>query len=165
MKIIHDDRREAYLEDKCDTSERVPGVFGEHTFEPSDQFTAMGGLESLPLNSTFKGLLMLSYTMLNDTWQIDLTTQLNGKTRLPNTSMNPVEHQLDDFSPAYALMFAQLKRTFGNLEIYAGVENLTNFRQDQPILAWDDPFSPYFDSSLIWGPTFGRRFYVGFRFH
>jgi len=118
----------------------------------------------LPLNNACKGLLVLSYSTPDDTWQVDLTTQLNSQTRLPNTSMKPVEYQRDEYSPNYALIFAQLKREFGNWEVYAGIENLTDYRQKKPILAWEDPFSPYFDSSIVWGPTYGRRFYVGFRF-
>jgi hypothetical protein len=59
----------------------------------------------------------------------------------------------------------QVKRKINNWQVYAGVENLTGYRQKNPILAWDEPFSPYFDSSIIWGPTFGRRFYDGFRFN
>jgi len=49
------------------------------------------------------------------------------------------------------------------MDLYLGGENLTGFRQERPILAWEDPFSPWFDSSLVWGPTAGRRFYVGLR--
>lgn len=125
--------------------------------------TYRGELKSLPLNSPYKGLLVLSYTTPSNAWQFDLTTQFNGASRLPNTSMNPAEYQLGDESPSYTLMFMQVKRQFKNWELYAGIENLTGYRPEHPILAWDDPFSPYFDSSLIWGPTFGRRFYVGFR--
>ncbi len=127
--------------------------------------TYLGELKSIPLNSTYKGLLVLSYSTPGDKWQFDVTTQLNSPTRLPNTSMNPVEYQRAQHSPSYALMFAQVKRKIKTWELYAGVENLTNYRQKNPILAWENPFSPYFDSSMIWGPTFGRRFYVGFRFN
>ncbi len=127
--------------------------------------TYNGELKSLPLNSTYKGLLVFSYMTPDDQWQIDLTTQFNSRMRLPDTQMNPERYRLDDYSPDYALMFTQIKRKFDHWEIYAGVENLTGYRQKHPILAWDDPFSPYFDSSIVWGPTFGRRFYVGFRFN
>ena len=48
-------------------------------------------------------------------------------------------------------------------EIYLGAENILDFRQDDPILASDEPFSPYFDSSIIWGPIFGRMIYGGIR--
>lgn len=125
--------------------------------------TYRGELKSLPLSSKYKGLFTFSYLSPNQQWQLDFTAQFNGKSRLPNTSMNPAQYQLEEYSPAYGMIFVQLKRKFDNWEIYGGVENLTGYRQKNPILAWDDPFSPYFDSSIVWGPTFGRRFYVGFR--
>lgn len=127
--------------------------------------TYNGELKAAPMNSPLKGLLVLSYSTPNDKWEIDLTTQFNGKARLPNTSMNPVQYQLDEYSPAHTLMFGQVKRIIDEWEIYAGVENLTGFRQEYPILAWEDPSSQYFDSSIIWGPTFGQRFYIGFRYN
>ena len=125
--------------------------------------TYLGQLRELPLNPRHKGLLVLSYTLPNRKWQFDVTTQFNGSTRLPDTRMNPPQYRLDAFSPDYLQMFAQVTRKFNALEVYLGVENLTDYRQSQPILAWSEPFSPYFDSSLIWGPTVGRRFYVGIR--
>jgi len=125
--------------------------------------TFMHQLSEVPLNNKYKGLLVLSYTLPNKKWQLDFTTQYNGRTRLPNTSMNPVQYQIDVYSPSYLLLFSQIKRKFNRWELYAGIENITNFKQNNPILAWNEPFSPYFDSSLIWGPTVGRRFYFGIR--
>jgi outer membrane receptor protein involved in Fe transport len=52
-----------------------------------------------------------------------------------------------------------------NLEIYVGAENLNNERQARPILSADQPFSPNFDSSLVYAPVFGRMMYVGFRYN
>jgi len=127
--------------------------------------TYAGKLKSIPMNYKYKGLLVLSYNTPNEKWQMNLTTQFNGKVRLPNTENNPVEYQLNKYSKNYVMMFAQLKRKFDKFEIYAGIENITGYRQKNPILAWDDPFSPYFDSTMIWGPTLGRRFYIGFRFN
>ena len=127
--------------------------------------TYNGALKSVPMNSKYKGLLIFSYNTPNDKWQVDLTTQFNGKVRLPKTDQNPVEYQLKKYSENYILMFVQLKRKFDNYEIYAGVENITGYHQKNPIIAWDDPFSQYFDSTVIWGPTLGRRFYIGFRFN
>lgn len=48
--------------------------------------------------------------------------------------------------------------------VYLGVENLNNFTLDNPIVAADQPFSQYFDTSLVWGPIFGTMAYAGFRF-
>jgi len=120
-------------------------------------------LKELPLNPRDKGVLVLSYTVPDRKWQFDVTTQYNGRTRLPDTADNPENYRLEGHSPDYLQLFAQVTRKFKKLEIYFGGENLTGFRQRQPILAWNEPFSPYFDSSLIWGPTSGRRFYMGVR--
>jgi hypothetical protein len=49
------------------------------------------------------------------------------------------------------------------MDLYIGVENLLDFRQSQPIVSANDPSSPYFDSSFIWGPVQGRMLYGGMR--
>ena len=46
----------------------------------------------------------------------------------------------------------------------ASVENIFDFRQKQPIISWQKPFGPYFDTSSVCGPTRGREIYVGIRF-
>ncbi len=125
--------------------------------------TYQNQLRSVPLTSTNKGLFVFTYTTPNTVWQWDFTAQYNGKTRLPDTGFYPAEYQLREQSPAYGLLFTQLKRKFSNWEIYLGIENLTDYRQKDPILAWQDPFGPYFDSSLVWGPSIGRRAYIGIR--
>ena len=51
-----------------------------------------------------------------------------------------------------------------NAEVYVGVENISNYKQEPVIVDPENPFSPYFDSGLIWGPIFGREFYLGFRY-
>lgn len=116
-----------------------------------------------PLTNRQKGLLVLSYTTPAKKWQFDLTTQLNSKSRLPNTEKNPANFRAPAHSPAYVMMFGQIKRKHKNMEFYLGVENITNYKQLDPILAWEAPFSPYFDSSMIWGPTVGRQIYAGIR--
>ena len=54
--------------------------------------------------------------------------------------------------PAYLTVNAQVTKKIEMLDIYLGVENLTNYKQDNPIIASDDPFGEYFDASMIWGP-------------
>jgi hypothetical protein len=63
----------------------------------------------------------------------------------------------------YHLIHGLFTYTFSFLEIYAGCENVFEFRQLQPI-SWQNPFSPYFDTSSVWGPTRGREIYLGIRF-
>lgn len=127
------------------------------------RMTYAGELKEVPLNPRHKGVLVLSWSPTGRKWQFDVTTQYNGATRLPETALNPEPYRMGSHSPAYGQLFAQVTRKFGKMDLYLGGENLTGFRQERPILAWDDPFSPWFDSSLVWGPTAGRRFYVGLR--
>ena len=62
-------------------------------------------------------------------------------------------------------MNAQVSKNWKEkLEVYVGVENFLNNTQEDPIVASDDPFGPYFDSSMVWGPIFGRNIYAGVRY-
>ncbi len=98
-------------------------------------------------------------------WKFDYTFNSLSKQRLPDTSGNPVQYQLDEFSPSYSLMNAQITRVFSNrFEVYIGGENLTNVTQENPILANDDPFGVYFDSSIVYAPILGNMYYAGLRF-
>lgn len=98
-------------------------------------------------------------------WKFDFTYNWMGKQKLPTTATNPVEDRLPDYSSAFSLMNAQVTRTFSStFEMYAGVENLGNYKQGKAILGGDDPFGPNFDSSIIYAPVFGQMFYAGLRF-
>ena len=58
-----------------------------------------------------------------------------------------------------------------NLSIYAGVENLLNFRQSlSPMAGYNSSTSPagfgdFFDTAYAYGPLEGRSFYVGIRWN
>jgi outer membrane receptor protein involved in Fe transport len=106
----------------------------------------------------------MAYETIN-AWAFDVTWSWQDSKRIPGTDSNPEPFQLSNYSPAFSLINLQVsKGLFERLEVYAGAENLFDFRQDDPIIASDDPFGPYFDSSLIWGPVFGRKLYAGLRF-
>lgn len=51
------------------------------------------------------------------------------------------------------------------LDLYLGCENIGNYKQEHPILAADQPFSTAFNSSVVWGPLMGRKFYIGLRWN
>ena len=84
--------------------------------------------------------------------------------RLPNTQSNPEQYQRPDFSEDYMLVNAQFTYNLDQVELYAGAENIFNFRQNRPIIGWQDPFGEFFDTSSVWGPTRGRELYVGIRY-
>ena len=52
----------------------------------------------------------------------------------------------------------------GEWELYVGGENLTNYKQNYPIISADNPNSEDFDASMVWGPLSGIRAYLGMRF-
>ncbi len=117
-----------------------------------------GVLMRKPYTSFWKGLTVISYHTRFDKWRFDLTTQLCGPQRLP---LN--KGTLQGNSSAYIYMLGQLTRRFKRFEVYGGVENLTDHVQDNPIIAYDRPFSEVFDASVVYAPLMGRLFYIGIR--
>jgi len=98
-------------------------------------------------------------------WKFDATFNNIGKQRLPNTSSNPSQYQIVEFSDPFQLLNSQVTRVFSDqFEVYVGAENLTNVQQKNPILASDNPFGPYFDTTIVYQPIFGRAIYAGLRF-
>ena len=127
------------------------------------------GKLSKPLTPNHRLFANISYETkkINDIkqWKFDLTYNFIGEQRLPDTSTNPVEYQLGEYSNSYSLLNTQITKVFTEkFEIYFGVENLTDLKQKNPILASDDPFGDSFDSTIIYAPIFGRMLYSGLRF-
>ncbi len=121
-------------------------------FTPSSRFFA--NVSYVSSVATYKGH-----------WRISLTGHLTGPQRIPDTGTNPPAFQLPAQSPSFWLFNGQLTRVFNkSFEMYVGIENISNFKQSPVIIDAEHPYSPYFDSGLIWGPIFGREWYVGFRY-
>lgn len=118
----------------------------------------------LPFNPMHKVVNTFSYTPLHEKWHFDANVHSYGRQRLPNTAANPEPFQRPDFSDTYTLLSVQWTSIFKRFEVYVGVENVFDFRQLQPILSWENPFSPYFDTASVWGPTRGREIYIGVRY-
>ena len=126
--------------------------------------TINGVLDTKPFVNRYKGLLSGSYAMRNNRWQFDLTAQFNGPSRIPSTGMLPEAFRMPESSPVYTIIHSQVTYRLRSFDLYLGGENLTNFRQSNPIIASAEPFGEYFDGSMIWGPIMGRRFYLGLRY-
>ena len=127
------------------------------------------GKLSKPLTPNHRLFANISYETkkINDIkqWKFDLTYNFIGEQRLPDTSTNTVEYQLEEYSNSYSLLNTQITKVFTEkFEMYFGVENLTDLKQKNPILASDDPFGDSFDSTIIYAPIFGRMLYSGLRF-
>ena len=127
------------------------------------------GKLSKPLTPNHRLFANISYETkkINDIkqWKFDLTYNFIGEQRLPDTSTNTVEYQLEEYSNSYSLLNTQITKVFTEkFDSYFGVENLTDLKQKNPILASDDPFGDSFDSTIIYAPIFGRMLYSGLRF-
>jgi len=118
-----------------------------------------------PFTAKHRAFTNLAYEV--NGWKFDYTFNYNGTKRIPSTAANPVQYQLKASSPSYVLMNAQVSKSLGKkrpVELYLGGENLSDYFQKDPIIAADQPFSNYFDASLVWGPVSGRLFYTGIRY-
>lgn len=117
-----------------------------------------------PFISNDRFFATFSYAPESNSFGINAGLQWFGPQRLPSTQSNPVEYRRGEESEPYTMINMQINKNFELFEFYLGVDNLLDFTQDNPIIAADDPFGPYFDTSFIWGPVKGREFYFGFRF-
>lgn len=130
-----------------------------------DVYRKSNGVKTLlPFNSKHKGLIALSYLPINKKWRFDANVHWFGVQRLPDTELYPEAYRQAKTSQPYTTYNLQITRSWLKLDVYAGCENITDYRQLRPIVSWQNPFSPYFDTSFNWGPTRGREIYLGLRF-
>lgn len=130
----------------------------------SDVKTTYGNqLMTKPLSSYYKLLFTGSYATEKSGWLFDLSVLLNGNGRIPSTEENPAQYQRADSFHSFWNINAQVTKKIDIVDLYVGIENLLDVRQDNPIIASDDPFGEYFDATMVWGPIDGRKFYVGLR--
>ena len=125
-----------------------------------------GTLQQKPLTPRHKGLVTLGWAPQMGLWQFDLSCAINGSGRMPRP------YKLADGSlswperyPAFAGINAQITRNFRHWSVYLGGENLTGYRQRDPIVGASDPWGPDFDATMVYGPLEGAMIYVGFRYN
>ena len=115
-----------------------------------------------PLLNDYKGMATASYQTPLGKWQFDLTAQFNGGGRMPTP--DAIDPLWDETFASHTVVNAQITKYFRNWNIYVGVENLFNYRQDNPIIDVANPRSENFDATMIWGPVHGRKIFGGLRF-
>jgi outer membrane receptor protein involved in Fe transport len=118
-----------------------------------------GKLVQKPMVPQHRFFVNFAFATPFDKWRADLTTQYFGKMPLAAIETNGMRN-----SEKFFTVNTQVTRAFKRWEVYAGVENLLNYRQPNPIIGADDPFGPNFDASMVWGPVTGRIVYTGLRF-
>lgn len=124
------------------------------------------GFVRKPLTSRNKGLVTLGYSPMMGLWQFDATLSINGGGKMPKP------YALADGAlswsrnyKTYLTLNAQATRNFRHWSVYVGGENLTGYKQKNPIIGSSDPWGPDFDSTMIYGPLHGAVVYVGFRYN
>jgi len=146
----------------------VPGLDVKLAYKWNDVRATFsdGELRTLPLVAKHRGLITLDYTTPDKKWMFNTNIQIVGPQRLPDNSAIPHEyiHDFPENTPTYGLWSAQITRSWKNVEIYIGGENLTAFQQHAAIIAVSDPNSPYFNGSQLWAPIMGTVGYLGVRF-
>jgi outer membrane receptor for ferrienterochelin and colicin len=120
--------------------------------------TTNGKLQDKIYVPRWKFLMVNNITTNMNKWMFDLTSQWNGKVRLPNT-----DGARPKYSEPYPMFFAQITRRFKNFDVYVGCENIFNTVQKDPIIDYQNPFSDTFDATVIYGSLMSRAFYVGLR--
>lgn len=143
------------------------GLSATAAYRLNDVKATYGGqLLSKPLTSRYKALLTVSYKTPLELWQFDATFVMNGGGRMPAPYRLPDgEMSWDERFPAFPSLNLQVTRWFRHFSVYAGGENLTGFRQKNPIVWASDPWSSAFDPTVVWGPIHGAMAYLGIRFN
>jgi outer membrane receptor protein involved in Fe transport len=147
-------------------TERIELKGAYRYFDVKQTMTGMGGtpqlLEKMMVNK-HRVLVNASYALPYNKWKVDATLHVNGSKRLPHLTGEAVNPNQDKRSPAFINVNTQITRTFPRWEVYLGAENLTNFRQANPIIQFNKPFDSGFDAGIVWGPIVGRTIYTGMR--
>ena len=98
-------------------------------------------------------------------WKFDTTFNWLGAQRFSSTETNSIQYRLPEQTPSLGTLNAQVTKVFSKkFEVYLGGENITNVKQNNPILGADDSFGSNFDTTFVYGPIFGSSYYAGLRF-
>ncbi len=98
-------------------------------------------------------------------WKFDLTFNWLDEQRFASTITNPIQYQLPEYSNSVGTLNVQVTKVFSSkFEIYIGGENITNVKQNNPILGANNPFGNNFDTTFVYGPIFGSTYYGGLRY-
>jgi outer membrane receptor for ferrienterochelin and colicin len=123
-------------------------------------------------NPIHKGLFGLAYAtrknIKNANWVADATLQVTGEQRIPQWAASDYTGAIDSqvkpnevYSDPFSLLHIQVTRHFNrHFNVYVGVENALDERQDPVILFQDS--AP--NATGVYAPIFGRMYYVGLKY-
>ncbi|WP_421874874.1 TonB-dependent receptor [Marinoscillum sp.] len=135
--------------------------------------TEEGITRNVEFAANWSGVITANYNWKQPKMTIGYTLRVTGPMALPevydlNEAGEPISSPRPIQSEPFAFQNIQLTKQFSNqLSVYAGVQNLFNYVQNEsPLVGFNDPnnpigFSPYFDTSYAYSPIHGREFYLG----
>ena len=137
----------------------LDGKSYSHTFQVDASY-----LFSKPLQGRYKALVTASYKTPLGLWQFDATAVLNGGGRMPQPYTTPSgDLSWQPNFRAYGQLNAQVTRYFRHFSVYVGGENLTNYKQKNPIIGYNNPWGNSFEPTMVYGPVQGAMAYIGVR--
>lgn len=135
-------------------------------FDVNTLYIDAGRLQK-PFVSKHRAFINITQSTRNK-WQFSSTATWYGPQRI--AGVFELENGGNDlpaspsYSPSFILWNGQVsKQLKSSFEVYLGLENALNYRQENPIQDAANPFDSNFDAGLVWGPVFGRMTYGGFR--
>lgn len=133
-------------------------------FDVMTQYMNMRERIAKPFISKDRAFINITQTTRDD-WKFSATSTWYGPQRIAGSRAGIENSENDsEFSPNFFLVNLYSSKTFKKqFEVFLGVENLLNYRQENPIEGAERPFDEEFDAGLVWGPIFGRMMYGGFR--
>jgi len=129
------------------------GVSATAAYRLNDVRTTYGSrLMEKALTSRYKALITVGYKTPLELWQFDATFVMNGGGRMPAPyPLSDGSMSWDDRFPAFPSLNIQATRYWRHFSVYVGGENLTNFRQKNPVVDASMPWSSTFDPTVVWG--------------
>tara|TARA_B100000508_G_scaffold141095_1_gene146729 strand:+ start:732 stop:2975 length:2244 start_codon:yes stop_codon:yes gene_type:complete len=129
-----------------------------------DVRTTMGGrLEEKLMVPRNRGFVNLSYESGNTRWEYDVTLSVFGTRRLAMVELPDQSLSTNNRSEVVPMLSGQITHRFRKFEVYAGGENLLDYRLQDPIINVDNPFEKTFDATRVFAPIFGLNVYAGIR--
>jgi outer membrane receptor for ferrienterochelin and colicins len=122
-----------------------------------------GSVQQQVMVPRHRGFFNAAYFTRNKRWEFDFTASVYGTSRLTALPGILIADQ-DLQSPVYPIVNAQITHIYKKWNFYIGGENLTNYRQLNPIVDAENPFGANFDATRIWGPVMGINVYLGVRY-
>lgn len=123
-----------------------------------------GQLQQQVMIPKHRGFVNVGFVSRSERWEFDITASVFGQARLPQVQLPDGSLTTNNVSEVYPIVNAQLTHVFNRWDFYIGGENLNNYRQDNPIIDAENPFSSTFNATRVWAPIYGMNVYAGIRF-